>query len=64
MLGVMRTDLPTDLLIDLFIGTGTAMDRWLMENLDSLDENELEQTSEMLIDVFRRLSEPAPKEES
>lgn len=63
-LGVMRDDIPIELLIDIFIGSGTAVDRWLMARIDDFDEQELDQTAEMLIDMYRRLSEPRATEET
>ncbi len=54
-LGVVRSDLPTSLLIDCTMGLGEAIDRWAVVHWDDLDENERLQMASDQIDLFRRL---------
>jgi AcrR family transcriptional regulator len=57
-LGVVRTDLPTPLLIGCAMGIGEALDRWAIVYWDQYDEDELMQMAEEHIDLFRRLLAP------
>ena len=57
-LGVIRTDLPTPLLIGCAMGIGEALDRWAIAHWDEYDEDELLQMAEEHIDLFRRLLAP------
>ncbi len=57
-LGVIRTDLPTPLLIGCAMGIGEALDRWAIVYWEQYDQDELLQTAEEHIDLFRRLLAP------
>jgi len=41
-LGVIRTDLPDELLLKLFIAVDDATDQWLLANWETLEHNEIE----------------------
>lgn len=57
-LGRIRADIPNELLVDILIGSGTAVDRWLVANLDDMNPEDLDETAVLLIDLFRRILEP------
>jgi len=52
-LGVVRTDLPTDLLVAISIGADAAGDRWMMEHWDDLSDGELTRIVDGRIDLVR-----------
>ncbi len=54
-LGVVRSDLPTSLLIDAALGLGEALDRWAVAHWDELNEGERLEMASDQIDLFRRL---------
>lgn len=60
-LGVVRRDLPTAYLVEVVMAVGEATDRWMLDHIDEMDEEELEEEALRQIDVFRRLC--APEEE-
>ncbi len=60
-LGLVRTDLPDELLINAVVGLGTAMDRWTLEHWDDTPIEEFQALVPTLTDLFRRLVEPTPK---
>ncbi len=55
--GAVRTDLPTDLLTQCVFGLGLGLDRWLLENFDDLNDDDLEKWSARSTDLMRRLLE-------
>jgi AcrR family transcriptional regulator len=57
-LGVVRTDLPNDLLIDCTMGLGEALDRWVVAHWDELDQEQRLRMAGEQIDLFRRLLAP------
>jgi AcrR family transcriptional regulator len=57
-LGVVRTDLPTDLLITLLMGLDEATDQWFSEHIDSLPQEELEKLVRMLMESLRDMLLP------
>ena len=57
-LGAVRTDLPTNLLIDCAMGMGEALDRWVVENWSALDDEAKARMPREHIDLFRRLLAP------
>jgi len=61
--GVVRGDLPDDLLLSLFIAVDDASDRWLLERWDDLSREELEGTVRKVVDMMRRLLAPAATED-
>ena len=52
-LGVVRTDLPRDLLVAISMGADAGGDRWMMERWDDLSEDELKKIVDGRIDLVR-----------
>ncbi len=52
-LGVIRTDLPTELLIEIYMGADEAGDRWLLRHWSSLGEDEKRALFEARMDLVR-----------
>lgn len=52
-LGVVRTDLPLDLLVAISVGADAGGDRWMMERWDDLPDEDLERIVEGRIDLVR-----------
>ena len=52
-LGVVRTDLPLDLLAALFIAVDDANDRWVLAQWETLDTAELAQVVGRVMDGLR-----------
>jgi AcrR family transcriptional regulator len=57
-LGVVRTDLPTTLLVDGTLGLGEALDRWFVGHWDDFDTAERAQLASQQLSLFRRLLSP------
>ncbi len=54
-LGVVRTDLPLDLLVEVSLAVGEAGDRWLLENWDGMSEKKREAMVMSEMSLFRRI---------
>jgi AcrR family transcriptional regulator len=54
-LGVVRADLASSLLVDCAMGLGEALDRWVVEQFDQLDEPARLRMASEQVDLFRRL---------
>jgi AcrR family transcriptional regulator len=57
-LGVVRTDLPLDLLVELALAVGEAGDRWLLDHWKSMTKAERERMLAAEMNAFHRLLEP------
>ena len=57
-LGVVRDDLPLDLLFALMAGVDDAADRWLMENWARFDRERMQELSMLMLDAVQRMLEP------
>ncbi len=57
-LGVVRTDLPSTLLVEATLGLGEAVDRWFMKHWDDFDERERVRLASEQLQLFRRLLSP------
>lgn len=57
-LGVIRTDLPDDLLAALLIAVDDAHDRWLFGQVQTLSETDLEAGATRMCDLLQRLLAP------
>jgi AcrR family transcriptional regulator len=57
-LGVVRTDLPEDLLFALITGLDGASDQWIMTHWEELSPEELKRILGIVIDMIRRLTAP------
>jgi len=58
-LGVIRTDIPDDLLLSLLIAVDDAHDRWLFAHWSELSPADLEEAAVRIGDTLRRLLSPA-----
>ena len=58
-LGAFRDDLPEKLLIDLVLAMGMAMDSWMLDNWDDLDDAQKMQFSQAGFDLLKRMLAPA-----
>ncbi|WP_257463169.1 TetR/AcrR family transcriptional regulator [Archangium lipolyticum] len=58
-LGVVRDDVPEELLVAWVGAIDSAGDRWLLANWEQLDEAAMQRHAELLVDGFRRLLTPA-----
>jgi AcrR family transcriptional regulator len=52
-LGVVRTDLPLDLLVELLLAMDAAGDRWYMQHWDEYSREELNQLADAEMDMVR-----------
>jgi AcrR family transcriptional regulator len=60
-LGVIRTDLPEELVLSLVIAVDDAHDRWLFAHWSQLSPADLEQAATRIADTLRRLLTPELK---
>ncbi len=59
-LGLVRCDLPEDLLIGVLMGFSMAFDRWYFEHWDALSDDERVELADKAIDAYVRLLQPNP----
>jgi AcrR family transcriptional regulator len=52
-LGVIRTDLPLDLLVEIAMGADDAGDRWMMDRWERLPEEEMQKLVDGRVDLLR-----------
>ncbi len=57
-LGVVRDDLPLELMVEMYMGLGVAIDQWALGHMDDIQD--VERYSQQVTDAFRRLSAPDP----
>ena len=62
-LGVVRTDLPADLLLALVIAVDDVYDHWCLQQWRDRNVVALETLVQRMVDVWRRLLEPITKEQ-
>lgn len=60
-LGVVRTDLPVELLVSLAFSLDEAFDRWMLARADMLSAAEMESALLLVARSMRRLLEPQPE---
>ncbi|MFH1763968.1 MAG: TetR/AcrR family transcriptional regulator [Gemmatimonadota bacterium] len=53
VLGVIRTDLPQDLLVEIIMGADEGGDRWMTEHWDEFSEEELKRIVDARVDLLR-----------
>jgi AcrR family transcriptional regulator len=63
-LGVVRDDMPRDLLVEIAMAVGEAEDRWLLEHFDDLSDEELEREVGRMIHLYRCMLEPEERDDS
>jgi hypothetical protein len=59
-IGVVRDDLPIDLLLALLVGADEAADRWFVTHWNELNDSEIDHLFAEIFAVFRRMLEPPP----
>lgn len=52
-LGTVRTDLPLDLLVEVYMAMDQAGDRWMLERFDAWDDTELAHIMDARVDLAR-----------
>lgn len=57
-LGVVRSDIPTGLLLAMALGMDEAADRWILEHFDELGEGEMERLWRLTFGIWKRLLSP------
>lgn len=58
-LGVVRADLPGELLVSLALALDEAADRWILERWDSIPPHEMDAMASKMFDILKRLFEPS-----
>jgi len=61
-LGAVREDLPAELLVHAGLALMDAGDRWLASRWDELNQDAVDETAAMMVDLFRRVGEPETRE--
>jgi len=62
-LGAIRTDLPTDLLVNVLFAMGEATDLWLLQRWGEMPEEEFSRISLTMMGLIRQVAEPESKEQ-
>lgn len=57
-LGVVRTDLPLDYLVEIYLAMDSAGDRWVVDRYEGWSDEELLRFTEARIDLVRDMLEP------
>ena len=60
-IGAVRTDLPTDLVVEMALSLMDAGDRWLMAHWDEITPDSVDATAETMVGLFRRMGAPEEK---
>ncbi|HEX6386019.1 MAG TPA: TetR/AcrR family transcriptional regulator [Anaerolineae bacterium] len=58
-LGVVRTDLPADLLLPLVTAVDDVHDQWLLQHWEDVDHLQIESMVQRMVNLWRRLLEPS-----
>jgi AcrR family transcriptional regulator len=61
-LGLVRTDIPKDLLIAIVMSLDETIDHWSDAHFDEYSADQVEALTARLLDAFRRLLEPLPED--
>jgi AcrR family transcriptional regulator len=56
--GVVRSDVEDDLLVDILLGVDGAFDAWLLRNIGRLPQADIERTGSRVLEMVRRLLAP------
>ncbi len=56
--GAIRTDIPSDLMLDMVIALGMEVDRWVLDNFVHFDEAAVRENNQMIMNLFSRLLAP------
>lgn len=57
-LGVVRTDLPREYLVELCMALAEAGDRWILDRIEEYDDADIAREAERQMDVYRRVLSP------
>jgi len=57
-LGVVRTDLPDDLLFSLVVALDEAHDKWLLSHMSTMNQNELQAAAAQMVTLLQQLLTP------
>jgi len=55
-IGVVRTDIPLDLLVNILWSLGESIDFWVLSHIDEFSTKELEQQAKVYIDLWKRIA--------
>jgi len=55
-MGVVRTDIPLDLLVSILWNLGESIDFWVLSHIDEFSTKELEQQAKVYIDLWKRIA--------
>ncbi|MFT6397588.1 MAG: AcrR family transcriptional regulator [Bradymonadia bacterium] len=58
-IGIVREDLPLDLLVNAVIASGEAVDRWMLDHWEE-EPDEVDSLVPLALDLLKRLVEPGP----
>jgi len=58
VIGTIRNDLPTSLLIEAVMGMGMAIDRWAIEHIESYSKTEFDSFNEKIVGMFVKVLAP------
>ena len=58
-LGAVRDNLPMPLMLELIMAVDEVGDNWLLSRWDEVTDQELEDHIEMVVDLVRRMLQPA-----
>ncbi|MBX2802148.1 MAG: TetR/AcrR family transcriptional regulator [Myxococcales bacterium] len=61
-LGAVRTDLPTDLMLSVAVGTVEGVELWLADRVADLDDTALNTLVHTITDLYGRMATPRPWE--
>lgn len=57
-LGLVRDDIPVEILAELWFGTSEVLERWILSRWETVDEDERAQLEQLFFETPRRLLEP------
>ena len=55
-MGMVRTDLPLDLLVNILWSIGESMDFWVLSHIEEFSAEELEQQADVYVDLYKRVA--------
>ena len=58
-MGLIRTDLPEDLLLAVVVAMDEAADRWMLEHWDDTDPETMTRHTQAMLDMYRRVLSPS-----
>jgi AcrR family transcriptional regulator len=57
-MGLVRSDIPRDLLIESTFGLGLTLDRWIFARIDEMDDDEIAVMVDQIVALFRGMLSP------